>query len=153
MRRKETSGEGWGPGQWLAHFVVGKGVWIKHGKARGNCVLCEVLQVPYIQSLRVLQVTLYKTQKSQGEWVGKRLIKEWEVGGCERNFNVCVCVRQEPFHLPAPGPLMLFFWNCRLGTWVGGVHCYALSQMVFQPGKHRLDWGLEEEQRPSLFGN
>lgn len=46
-------------------------------------------------------------------------MKEWEVGGYERNFSAFVCVRQEPFHLPAPGPLMLFLSNCTQGGWSG----------------------------------
>lgn len=96
MRRKQRSGEGWGARTMTSTFCCGKECVSRTWKGKRKlCVLYQVLQVPYIQSPRVLQVTLYKTQKSQGDWVGRRLNKEWEVGGCEKNFNVCVCVRDK----------------------------------------------------------
>ena len=96
MRRKWRSGEGWGARTMTSTFCCGKECVSRTWKGKRKlCVLYQVLQVPYIQSPRVLQVTLYKTQKSQGDWVGRRLNKEWEAGGCERNFNVFVCVRDK----------------------------------------------------------
>ena len=91
---KEVEEQGvWGARTMTSTFCCGKGCVNKTWKSKRKlCALYEVLQVPDIQSPRVLQVTLYKTWKSQGDWVGKRLIKEWEEGGCERNFNVFVCV-------------------------------------------------------------
>lgn len=41
MRMKLTRWErGSGTRQWLAHFVMGNGVWRKYGKAKGNPVYC-----------------------------------------------------------------------------------------------------------------
>ena len=51
----------------------------------------------------------------------------------------CVCeTRAFPPSCTWPSYAM-FSGIADMEAWVGGVHCCALSQMVFQPGKHRLD--------------
>lgn len=66
---------------------------------RKLCVLYQVLAMPYIQSPRVLQLFIKLRKVKETELVGDSIRSGRQEGG-ERNFNV-LCVRQEPFHLPA----------------------------------------------------
>lgn len=87
--------------------------------------------------------SLYNLEKSRRFYVHKRLIKEWEVGGCERNFTVFVWDKSLStfLHLALVG---YFSGTAEMEGRVGGVHCCARSQK--HPGRR----GPEDKRTPGL---
>lgn len=116
-------------------FCYGKGcvnkIWKKKKQKETLCIVWSFTRASHSISEFYKQLFIERW-KVKETWVRKRLIKEWEAGGCERNFMVFVWDKSLStfLHLALLG---YFSGIAEMKAQVGGVHCCAPARWFSSP--------------------